>query len=1064
MENTGVEGEDNPYDILEVDQVLESHSKRFRRRESDQEFSPALEQSNRRKKAKQTGGFREEMAPRGTNVIDEFVAVEELHALSPKDMSSLLQEEESLVLKLSSAKGVILTVDVEKLASCLPLHLMACVASSSNEPRLRYWLRSVRLLHTLSSLAHGYPKLAQVLLQDVKIRMQILDLVTYMLVVLANMEQEGRGGGFIAVLHAASVACSLYLLMAFISHDWLDIAHVLLDHPKVDVFMDAAFDVVKRDIVLLQVKLRSLSIKLSAKKTTFESAERVAQVTALQCEASLQVLQHLCVAPNFRDQVLGHKELCKNGGILKLVLAVLKLQLPPVFSNSKSLKATFSRSKAKALVMMLTFCESEQCSFLDEVAAEPNAMQLAEQVAHEVLLLVKGALLEDPRLIEDEEEEKKNPMGFMHITSLRLADIFSDDSNFRNLVMDQIAPDLASVLAVHPTKFQERWCGGPVARELAVGEQDASLIFDPFEAAGDAMAAAAKVGAGVCVQEEPCNPPDFQIIPLAATAHQTRAALLVKLFANFFCFNAEVCPADEKDRFMHTFLRYLREGPLNPSHPLFFLSYERTAVRICENLHTLYDYVLTLTSDTVVDDDLVLVSDFAEALHHQMCPSSVSVADAPLMSFVRDGHEQKLLQWKNEREQSERWNRLEQSRQSGNDEMAGAEVAVQASNESKKTEMDELVKVEEVPHTSGEATGHEIETTPFATMVVKSEGVDQHSIQHDGPSQGDVIALQHVSMKLENQKSEIETEIMVVHEEGESGSANFTEHEDAGRGEQESEGVNFGGMVTPASRRTSRDREPYSSEHGDESQPKKRKRNIMSDQQVNVMEAALQLEPGMQRSPKLIQQWTNHLNSIGPEVAYHQLKNWLNNRKARIARQEREKQRQEEGDVLVTRSEKSRRARSVASDDMDSPAEASSRLKDYDIDQGDAIPLKLSLQVSRTPSNAGSDGEPHNSSSSLVKWKVGDHVSLRGKDAEEMAVGIVIRVEGSWQGHILEDESLCLVQVSELKVARTTKLPFPSSKAGSSFEEAETLLGKTVATWDTEHMCMVATTSTPSLV
>jgi len=56
----------------------------------------------------------------------------------------------------------------------------------------------------------------------------------------------------------------------------------------------------------------------------------------------------------------------------------------------------------------------------------------------QVLLLVKGALLEDPRLIEDVEEEKKNPMGLMHITALRLADIFSDDSNFRNLVMDQL--------------------------------------------------------------------------------------------------------------------------------------------------------------------------------------------------------------------------------------------------------------------------------------------------------------------------------------------------------------------------------------------------------------------------------------------------------------------------------------------------------------------------------------------------------------------------------------------------------------------------------------------------
>ncbi|XP_024397275.1 nodulin homeobox isoform X3 [Physcomitrium patens] len=964
----------------------------------------------------QAGSFREEMAPRSSNVIDEYVAVEELHALSPKDMSSLLQEEESLVLKLSSAKGVILTVDIEKLASCLPLHLMACVASSGIEPRLRYWLRSVRLLHTLSSLAHGYPKLAQVLLQDVKIRMQILDLVTYMLVVLANMEQEGRGGGFIAVLHAASVACSLYLLMAFISHDWLDIAHVLLAHPKVDVFMDAAFDVVKRDIVLLQVKLRSLNTKLSAKKTTFESAERVAQVTALHCEASLQVLQHLCVTPNFRDQVLSHKELCKNGGILKLVLAVLRLQLPPVFSNSKSLRATFSRSKAKALVMMLKFCESEQCSFLDEVAAEPHAMQLAEHVAYEVLLLVKGALLEDPRLIEDEEEEKKNPMGLMHITSLRLADIFSDDSNFRNLVMDQIAPDLASVLAVHPTKFQERWCGGPVARELAVGEQDASLIFDPFEAAGEAMAAAAKV------------------------------------------------VADEKDRFMHTFLRCLREGPLDLSHPLFFLTFERTAVRICENLHTLYDYVLTLTSDTVVDDDLVLVSDFAEALHLQICPSSGSVADAPLLSFVRDGHEQKLLQWKNEREQSERWKRLDQSRQSGNDEVGATEGALQASNESEKIEVDALSKVEEVPHTSGEATGHNIETTPTATAVMKTEDVKEDSVQRDGTAQSDVIAFQRVSTKLETHKIEIKSATMVVKEEVESRSANVTEREDIGRGEQESGGVTFGGMGTPATR-NSRDREPYSSEHGDESQPKKRKRNIMSDKQVSVMEAALQFEPEMQRSPKLIQQWTNHLNSIGPEVAYHQLKNWLNNRKARIARQEREKQRQEEGDALMTRPEKSLPARSVASDDMDSPAETSPRLKYDDIDQGEVIPLKLSLQVSRTPSNAGSEGEPHNSSNSLVrKWKGGDYVSLRSKSGKDMAVGIVLQVEGSWQGHSLEEESLCLVQVSDLKVDRTSKLPFPSSTTGSSFEEAETVLGKTLVTWDVDHMCMVTNMSTPPLV
>ena len=67
--------------------------------------------------------------------------------------------------------------------------------------------------------------------------------------------------------------------------------------------------------------------------------------------------------------------------------------------------------------------------------------------------------------------------------------------------------------------------------------------------------------------------------------------------------------------------------------------------------------------------------------------------DAPLLSFVRDGHEQKLLLWKNEREQLERWQRLEQSRQFGNDEIIAIQVATEASNESDKTQVDHQPKV-----------------------------------------------------------------------------------------------------------------------------------------------------------------------------------------------------------------------------------------------------------------------------------------------------------------------------------------------------------------------------------
>lgn len=42
---------------------------------------------------------------------------------------------------------------------------------------------------------------------------------------------------------------------------------------------------------------------------------------------------------------------------------------------------------------ILKFCESEQCSFLDEVASEPHTMLLAEEVVNEVFLHILRLLL-----------------------------------------------------------------------------------------------------------------------------------------------------------------------------------------------------------------------------------------------------------------------------------------------------------------------------------------------------------------------------------------------------------------------------------------------------------------------------------------------------------------------------------------------------------------------------------------------------------------------------------------------------------------------------------------------
>ncbi|KAH8965882.1 hypothetical protein BDL97_04G139900 [Sphagnum fallax] len=1023
------------------------------------------------------------MARRNVNVVDEFVAVEELHGLSAHDINKLLQDADSFVLNLTSAKGVSLQVDMEQLANCLPLHVIACVASSGAEPRLRYWLRAVRLLHSLSTVASRYPKLEQVFFQEVKIRMQILDLITYMLVVLANMEQEGRGGSFMAVLHAALVACSLYLLISFISHDWADVAPVLLAHPKVNVFMDAAFDAVKRDIILLQVKLRSLQNKIGAKKTTVLAAERVGLVTAQQCEASLQVLQFLCIPQAFRDKVLAHKELCREGGILRLVLAVLRLQLPPAFLLSRPLQATVSRSRAKVLIMMLKFCESVQFSFLDEVAADARSMQLAEQVAAEVLALVRGALLDDPRPIDDEDEERRNPMGLLHVTAMRLADIFSDDSNFRNLVMDQIAPDLATVLAVLPTKFHERWCGGPIARELASGEMDAILVYNPFEAAGEAMAASAKAAiVGTSGQEEVSSVPEFNVVPPVASASQIRAALLVKLFANLFCYNPEVCAAEEKDRFLRTFLNCLHKGPLQPNHALFFHSVERTAVRICENLRTLHDYVLTITSEIINDDDLALVSAFAEELHRNICPTLTSVMEAPLVSFVRDGHEQKLELWKQDRQKLQRWQRIQQIG------LAASPLTLPAVKVEESAGIEELPKLENVPRAEVAAFGGlgtteiagdvmkaeagtgavvdaklqlELRTRPEVEreMEVVSDGNGDRDLQED-PNQ-EVFAQQVDAGKWEMRNTEL------TEERGSESVNATTEREEGGKGEQESWGMTVSGTPTPTPRRGSRERERHSSEH--ESQPKKRKRNIMNDAQVRIMENALLSEPEMQRSPRSIQHWTDHLNRMGPEVLYQQLKNWLNNRKSRIAREERDKQRAAEGEFLNARTDnKSRHTRSAPTDSPvgSSPFEAPGGAKGDHGDLQEFAAMKRALQGHSSPAllqtgnkvfgrQGTTQGEPENHGSMFGKWKLGDNVRLCDMDGKEMAVGTVHQVEGHWQGSNLEEHNSCLVQVSDLKVDKTTKLPFPFTLAGTSFEEAETLMGKPRVPWDVDHMYLI---------
>lgn len=143
------------------------------------------------------------------------------------------------------------------------------------------------------------------MLDDVKVSEQLLDLVFYMLIILGGFKQEFLASSHTALLHSALVTCSLYLLTACISSQWIELAQVLLAHPKVEIFMSVAFAAVRVDIQFLQIKL-SDQCNYSYTRSS-PSAEETLNHLSQHCEASLQFLQSLCQQKFFRECVVKNK-------------------------------------------------------------------------------------------------------------------------------------------------------------------------------------------------------------------------------------------------------------------------------------------------------------------------------------------------------------------------------------------------------------------------------------------------------------------------------------------------------------------------------------------------------------------------------------------------------------------------------------------------------------------------------------------------------------------------------------------------------------------------------------
>ncbi|CAK7348222.1 unnamed protein product [Dovyalis caffra] len=1040
-------------------------------------------------------------------VIDLISAVKELHGLSSQELNKLLRDSENFTIHFHSEKGSTIKIDVEKLAGFLPLHLIAVLMSSDrDESLLRYLLCGIRLVHSLCDLAPRNSKLEQILLDDVKVSEQLLDLVFYLVIVLSGYRQECVNSCSSLLVHSALVASSLHLLSGCISSQWQDLVQVLLAHPKVfkmlemlpshlqqcrgdcgccgssreieepeemeppavDIFMDAAFGAVHVAIGFLQVQLSDEHTSLHAKSPT---AEQIVNYICQQCEASLQILQSLCQQKMFRERLLKNKELCGRGGVLFLARAILKLNITPPFVDSFTVVAAVSRLKAKVLSILLHLCEAESISYLDEVASSPGSLDLAKSVVLEILELLKAALSKDPNH-PSPCSDRTFPMGLLRLNAMRLADIFSDDSNFRSYITTCFTKVLTAIFSLPHGDFLSIWCSS----EFPPREEDATLEYDTFAAAGWFLDTFAAVNLSNAVNLEITLIPSN--MPQAMYAHQ-RTSLFVKLIANLHCFVPNICEEQERNLFLHKFLECMRMDPSKSLPGFSFTSGALRATTVCRNLRSLLSHAESLIPNFLNEEDVQLLRVFFNQLQSLINPA--------------DFEENQVQEIKSERSISlDKFSRLTIDEHLQEAQSIGAYSSPMMRKEPSSLSNRPDTQKEEMSENS--AIQEEEKHNFRNEHMNQAEGIMREDKAKSGACASDVLR------EIDRDAHNVETSGSDTSSTRGKTFVGQVVNGDFPKSSDHIKGSGFQGV---------HDGEKVESLHFEEKQPRKRKRTIMNDYQITLMEKALLGEPEMQRNAAALQSWADKLSlhvwirsyiftaeklgrikSLGFQVLVQLLRNvsrgklliqdrskpqaskntWnlakssisathavtifvvstgfldgrLNNRKARLARAGKDARAPMEVDNAFQEKQVGQTRRhgspeSPSEDNVTSSARGLQNTSEIGMYEDPEAGIGLADFV-----DIGA--------SEFVQCKPGQFVVLVDGQGEEIGKGKVYQVQGKWHERILEESEMCVVDVTELKKERWARLPYPSETTGMSFDEAEQKIGVMRVLWDSNKI------------
>ncbi|GAA0163043.1 homeodomain transcription factor [Lithospermum erythrorhizon] len=747
---------------------------------------------------------------RNEQALDLMSSVRLLQGLGSEDLDSLLRECGNIA-SLTGSNGMLVKIDTEKLARNLALHISAVSLAWRREKySFEYLLSAVRLLNSLYDLASKQPAIKQILLDDVKVAEELIDLAFYLIVILCSSFSQEKGGLVdFALLHSTMVACTLYLLRACVSSQWQELSQVLLAYYKVDVFMDAAFAAVRLDIKFLGAKISSVGA--CSHVDSIAKNEEMLNYLCQQCEASMQFLQSLCQQKAFQERLVKNKELCSKGGVILLAQAIMSLQILPCLENLCSLVAGVSRLKSKMLSILLHLCEAESVSYLDEVAGTPKSMELMKFIALEVLALLRRMFSRDFKQTSA-CSQKIYPTGQLELNAMRLADIFSDDSNFRTFITIHFTELWTDIFLLPHGEFLSSWCSS----DLSVWEEEAIVAYDPFAAAGWVLTSCSSTIPGKPLNSESVV---SSRLSQASYAHE-RTALLVKAIANLHCFVPDICK-EEKDLFLAKFLQCLQRETIGLSDGDSSTSDAEKAAIVRKNLGSLLGHAESLIPGFLNEEDVQLFRVFISQLELHITPA-----------------------------------------QGGNHQVKDAQI----------TEGLSSALLRDVDPIFNNGNG-KMECTSGNYSL--PEGI-QFTIKNDNIGQSKDFVRQDMcnykSAASCSAKAEADTQNVEA-----SGYSSSTK-------EKKLANLNYDVYSKEGGVMEGQKPEKGEAMKQEERQHRKRKRTLMNEQQIALVEKAILDEPRLHRNESSLQLWAERLSAHGSEVTISQLKNWLNNRKARLAR------------------------------------------------------------------------------------------------------------------------------------------------------------------------------------